>query len=73
MATVTASKKANKSAKDKSSGRGRTQDRSKVAGGQEYEVNYEKKKTGKSTGTVKAAVRAVGNSRKKVEKRFKVK
>jgi hypothetical protein len=73
MPTVTGSKKANKSAKEKSSSRGRTQDRSKVAAGQDYEVNYEKKKTGSSAGTVKAAVKAVGNSRKKVEKKLKVK
>jgi len=51
-----------------SSSRGRAQDRAKVAGGQEYEVNYEAKKTGKSTKEVKQAVKSAGNSRTKVEK-----
>lgn len=51
--------------------RGRGQDRSKVAGGQEYEVNYESKKTGASTGEVKKAVTSAGNSRKKVETKLK--
>lgn len=48
--------------------RGRKQDRSRVAGGQDYEVQYEAKKTGRSASAVKKAVRKVGNSRKKVEK-----
>lgn len=47
---------------------GRKQDRSRVAGGQDYEVQYEAKKTGRSASAVKKAVRKVGNSRKKVEK-----
>jgi hypothetical protein len=46
---------------------GRKQDRAKVAGGQEYEVRYESKKTGKSLESVKNAVKKSGNSRKKVE------
>ena len=50
--------------------RGRSQDRSKVAGGQEHEVNYEAKKTGKSTEAVKKAVKTGGNSRKKVERKL---
>jgi hypothetical protein len=47
--------------------RGRNQDRARVAGGQEHEVRYEAKKEGVSTSEVKAAVKVVGNSRKKVE------
>jgi Protein of unknown function (DUF3606) len=47
--------------------RGRKQDRRRVAGGQEYEVRYESKKTGKSKKRVKRAVKRVGNSRRKVE------
>lgn len=42
--------------------RGRSQDREKVAGGQDHEVKYE---AGKAE--VKSAVKSVGNSRKKVE------
>ena len=48
--------------------RGRKQDRARVAGGQDYEVRYEAKKTGKSKKAVKRAVKKVGNSRKKVER-----
>jgi uncharacterized protein DUF3606 len=48
--------------------RGRTQDRSKVAGGQDYEVKYEQGKSKTSAATVKAAVKKAGNSRAKVEK-----
>ena len=51
--------------------RGRAQDRSKVAGGQNYEVAYESKKTGKSATAVKEAVKSAGNSRKKVETKLK--
>ena len=47
--------------------RGRAQDRSKVAGGQDYEVSYEAKKTGKTGTAVKQAVKSEGNSRSKVE------
>ena len=50
--------------------RGRKQDRSRIAGGQNYEVGYEAKKTGKSASAVKKAVTKAGNSRKKVEKRL---
>ncbi len=50
--------------------RGRKQDRARVAGGQDYEVRYEAKKTGKSAPTVKKAVKKVGNARKRVEKRL---
>ncbi|RWL15112.1 MAG: DUF3606 domain-containing protein [Mesorhizobium sp.] len=47
--------------------RGRSQDRAKVAGGQDHEVKYEAGKTGASKADVKSAVKSVGNSRKKVE------
>ncbi|RUU09081.1 DUF3606 domain-containing protein [Mesorhizobium sp. M7A.T.Ca.TU.009.01.3.2] len=47
--------------------RGRNQDRTKVAGGQDHEVKYEAGKTGASKAEVKSAVKSVGNSRKKVE------
>lgn len=47
--------------------RGRSQDRTKVAGGQDHEVKYEAGKTGASKDAVKSAVKSVGNSRKKVE------
>ena len=60
-----------KAAKKKSA-RGRNQDRARVAGGQDYEVGYESKKTGKkSASAVKKAVKKVGNSRKKIEKMLK--
>jgi hypothetical protein len=45
-------------------------DRARVAGGQEYEVGYEAKKTGRSVPAVKKAIKKVGNSRKRVEKRL---
>ena len=51
----------------KKTSRGASQDRQKVAGGQEYEVRYESKKSGASTGQVKKAIKTAGNSRKKVE------
>ncbi len=50
----------------KKTARGRKQDRARVAGGQKYEVGYETKKTGRSV----SAVKKVGNSRKRVEKRL---
>jgi uncharacterized protein DUF3606 len=50
--------------------RGRRQDRAKVAGGQDYEVRYEAKKTGRSASAVKKAVKKVGNSRTKVEQKL---
>jgi hypothetical protein len=52
----------------KKTSRGTSQDRTKVAGGQDYEVQYESKKSGSSSGQVKKAIKSVGNSRKKVEK-----
>jgi hypothetical protein len=48
--------------------RGRAQDRARVAAGQDHEVRYESKKTGKPKAAVKEAVKSAGNSRKKVEK-----
>jgi len=53
------------------SGRGRGQDRQKIAGGQEYEVNYEKNKMNVSGEKVKDAIKDQGNSRKKVEEKLK--
>jgi hypothetical protein len=50
--------------------RGRKQDRASVAGGEDYEVRYETKKTGRSASAVKKAVKKVGNTRKRVEKRL---
>jgi len=54
----------------KKSSRGRKQDRARVAGGQDYEVRYTAKKTKRSAGAVKKAVKKVGSSRKKVERRL---
>jgi hypothetical protein len=54
----------------KQSSRGRKQDRARVAGGQDYEVRFEAKKTGKSSAAVKKAVKKVGASRKRVERRL---
>jgi hypothetical protein len=47
--------------------RDRAQDRARVAGGQDHEVRYEAKKEGVTQDSVKGAVKAVGNSRTKVE------
>jgi hypothetical protein len=54
----------------KHTARGRQQDRARVAGGQDYETRYEAKKTGRSKAAVNKAVKKVGNSRKRVEKRL---
>ena len=54
----------------KRTSRGRKQDRARVAGGQDYEVRYESKKTGRSKAAVKKAVKKVGSSRKRVERRL---
>ena len=59
-------------ANDKSSS-GRSQDRRKVAGAQDYEVNYEKDKLNTSSDEVKKAVKNVGNERKNVEEALKKK
>ena len=53
------------------SSRGRSQDRSKVAGGQDYEVQYEKEKTGASKEQIKKAIKTERNQRKKVEEKLK--
>jgi uncharacterized protein DUF3606 len=52
----------------KQTSRGRKQDRARVAGGQNHEVRYESKKSGKSRAAVKKAVKKVGNSRRKVDR-----
>jgi hypothetical protein len=57
-------------AKANKTSRGCSQDRKLVAGGQDYEVRYEAKKSGRSKSAVKKAVKKVGNSRKKVERRL---
>jgi len=57
-------------AKRKQSARGRKQDRARVAGGQDYEVGYEARKTKTSRAAVKKAVTKVGNSRTKVRRRL---
>jgi hypothetical protein len=54
----------------KKTARGRKQDRARVAGRQDYELQHESKKTGRSATAVKKAVKKVGNSRKRVEKRL---
>jgi len=54
----------------KQSSRGRKQDRARVAGGQDYEVRYEAKKTRKSANAVKKAVKKVGTRRERVERRL---
>ena len=54
----------------KQSSRGRKQKRARVAGGQDYEVRYTAKKTKRSAGAVKKAVKKVGSSRKRVDRRF---
>jgi hypothetical protein len=54
----------------KKTSRGRKQDRARVAGGQDYEVRYEAKKTRRPSAAVKKAVKKVGNSRKRVERRL---
>lgn len=41
-----------------------------MAGGQDYEVRYEAKKTRRSKAAVKKAVKKVGNSRRKVERKL---
>jgi Protein of unknown function (DUF3606) len=51
--------------------RGRKQDRARVAGGQDYEVRYEAKKTGRSKAAVKRAVKKTGNTRRRVERALK--
>jgi hypothetical protein len=50
------------------SGRGRAQDRARVAGGQDHEVRYEALKEGVTKEMVKDTIKEVGNSRQKVER-----
>lgn len=47
--------------------RGRSQDRDRVAAGQDHEVKYEADKEGVPKEDVKEAIKEAGNSRKKVE------
>jgi hypothetical protein len=54
----------------KQASRGRKQDRARVAGGQNYEVRYEAKKTGRSKAAVKKALKKVGNTRNSLERRL---
>jgi hypothetical protein len=61
---------AKKKASTAKTARGRKQDRPRVAGGQDYEVRYEAKKSGRAASAVKKAVKKVGNSRKKVERKL---
>lgn len=42
----------------------------RAAGGQDYEVHCEARKTNKSAGAVKRAVQKVGSSRKRIERRL---
>ena len=51
--------------------RGRSQNRKRVAGGQDYEVHYEEQKIGTSKQRVKGAVKKVGNSRGKAERELR--
>jgi Protein of unknown function (DUF3606) len=50
--------------------RGRSQDRNKVAGKQDYEVSYEKEKMNTSDRAVKKAIKSAGNQREEVEKKL---
>ena len=50
---------------------GMKQDRAKVNSSQPYEVAYEAKKIGATKAAVKAAAKAVGPSRKAIEKALK--
>lgn len=65
MAKALAKKSTVKKPASKSSA-GRAQDRAKVAGGQDYEVAFAAKKNHRSPSAVKAAIKKVGNDRKKV-------
>ena len=50
--------------------RGQKQDRARVAGGQNYEVQYEAKKTGRSAPAVKKAVKRWAMRARCVEKKL---
>jgi len=45
-------------------------DRARVAGGQDYEVRYESRKTGRAKAAVKKPVKKVAVGRKRVERRL---
>ncbi len=60
-----------KKAKKSTTKRGRAQDRKLVAGTQSHEVKNVARKTKKSASNVRAAVKEVGHSRKRVEDRLK--
>ena len=47
--------------------KGGAQDRTKVAGGEKYEVGYEARKLGISAAQLKAIITRVGTDRKKIE------
>ena len=64
-----AAKKSRKKTRKKSA-KNVGRDRKLVAGGQNYEVAYEAKKSGTSRARVKSARKAVGPSRKKVRKKL---
>jgi Protein of unknown function (DUF3606) len=69
VASGTKESEMEKKAKKKTA-RGRKQDRARVAGGQDYEVRYAAKKTGRLKAAVKKVVKKVGSSRKRVERRL---
>jgi hypothetical protein len=54
----------------KQASRGREQNRARAAGGQGYELRYEAKRTGTSKAAVKKALKKIGVSRKRVERRL---
>ena len=54
----------------KQTARSRKQDRARVAGGQDYEVQYEAMKMRRSKPAMKKAVKKVGNTRRKVGRRL---
>ena len=56
--------------KSKKTPLGRSQDRAKIAGSQNYEVKYEQEKTGKSGEEIKDLIKKKGNSRKAVEEKL---
>ncbi len=50
-----------------------TPDRSKVSGKESYEVKYESNKLGVTPKKIQDAIKSVGNSRQKIEDKFKKK
>ena len=54
----------------KQTARSRKQDRARVAGGQDYEIQYEAMKMRRSKPAMKKAVKKVGNTRRKVGRRL---